>query len=176
MGRKKLDPMYRVAAPLICVPKGPGTYALLLRATAPRTVTIGSLGPMSVSPGYYVYVGSALKGLRGRLSRHLTPVHKITLKWHVDYIRQVTSVVEIWVTESRYRWECPWVKVMLALPRAQVPEPKGFGSSDDKGKGKCITHLAYFSVKPSLEAFRARVGELSPAGCLVQQLVVRQED
>ena len=47
----------------------PGSYALLLQADRRRTVRIGWLGQLTVEPGCYVYVGSALGpgGVRARV-------------------------------------------------------------------------------------------------------------
>lgn len=153
--------------------KGPGTYALVLQAPARRKVMIGrtgTLGRMELLPGYYVYLGSALKNLRGRLKHHLTPVDRLNAKWQVDFLRPVTTLEEIWYTESSFPWECPWAECMSALPDAQIPSPRKFGAS--KCEGKCETHLPYFAEKPSLEAFRAKVRKLRAGGCRVERLVV----
>jgi hypothetical protein len=44
----------------LALPSQPGTYALLLEATAIQDVPIGKLGVLHMLPGIYVYVGSAL--------------------------------------------------------------------------------------------------------------------
>ena len=41
------------------LPPAPGTYALVLRVSAPTTLAVGQLGDITFSPGYYVYIGSA---------------------------------------------------------------------------------------------------------------------
>jgi len=78
----------------------PGTYALILHSTHSRALPIGRLGEMQVEPGYYIYVGSAFGpgGLRGRLMHHLRP--PIAPHWHVDYLRRVAEVVDIWAVEG----------------------------------------------------------------------------
>jgi hypothetical protein len=53
-------------------PAEPGTYALLLTATAPLEVVVGRLGACRLPAGHYVYVGSAHGpgGLAARLTHH----------------------------------------------------------------------------------------------------------
>ena len=77
----------------IDLPSQPGTYALLLEATAKQDVPIGKLGVLHMLPGIYVYVGSALGpgGLAARVERH-APREK-TLHWHIDYLRAETRLI-----------------------------------------------------------------------------------
>ena len=50
----------------------PGSYALILQADRRQTVRIGRLGQLTVEPGCYVYVGSALGpgGVRAQGGHH----------------------------------------------------------------------------------------------------------
>ena len=48
-----------------------GTYALVILSEDRLCLPIGKLGINDFPPGYYIYVGSALRGLNGRLKRHL---------------------------------------------------------------------------------------------------------
>ena len=48
-----------------------GIYTLLISLDKPQVITIGKLGKVLFSDGYYVYVGSALNSLEPRIAIHL---------------------------------------------------------------------------------------------------------
>jgi len=48
-----------------------GSYVLLIQLPEEQTITIGSLKAIHLPGGYYAYVGSAMSGLKSRLSYHL---------------------------------------------------------------------------------------------------------
>lgn len=135
----------------------PGTYALLLRADAPGTIQVGRLGKMDIRPGFYVYSGSALGpgGLRARVSRH-ERIEK-PCRWHIDYLRAVTDVQEVWFTCDERRRECQWADVLGDLPHSLAPLC-GFGASDCS----CRTHLHFFVAQPSVSVFRRRLRQVAP--------------
>lgn len=113
-----------------------GVYQLLIRLDKPELIRIGRLGAFPFPAGYYIYTGSAMSGLEGRVSRHLRADKK--LRWHVDYLLErgrVVGVREIWTDE---RIECELNRRTLSLPGARVVAP-GFGSSDCR----CPSHLIY---------------------------------
>ena len=87
------------------LPAAPGSYVLVLAASAPATIAVGRLGEMEVAPGWYLYTGSALGGggLAGRLRHHLRPVARP--HWHIDYLRQVAELRAIWYVVDTVRWE-----------------------------------------------------------------------
>jgi Uri superfamily endonuclease len=128
----------------------PGTYALLLRASSARTVTVGALGELSVRPGWYVYVGSAFGagGLRARVGRHARGDG--ATHWHVDYLRAATALEAVWYTHDDRRRECAWAAALRERPGAQVPMA-GFGASDCG----CDAHLIAFGALPPLRGVRA---------------------
>jgi Uri superfamily endonuclease len=132
----------------------PGTYALLLRADTEQDVEVGALGVMTVKPGTYVYVGSALGpgGLRARVERHVRGDG--ALHWHVDYLRAVTTLEAVWYTHDPERRECIWAEVLRSLPGATVPLD-GFGASDCN----CSAHLVRMKSVPALSAFRTHIHE-----------------
>jgi len=134
------------------LPDQPGTYALLLASTAENDINVGSFGRLQVVPGFYVYVGSAHGpgGLTARVSRHQAAAKK--LRWHIDYLREVTDLVAVWYTVDQNRQECRWAEVVGSLRGAVVPMA-GFGASDCD----CRSHLFYFAKPPSYRAFRQRV-------------------
>ncbi len=135
----------------------PGTYALILSSSVDRTIQVGKLGKLEVRPGFYVYVGSAFGpgGLTARVSRHAEQTKK--LRWHVDYLRAVTRLEEVWYTFDETRRECPWVKVIRQMRGAAILM-SGFGASDCD----CHAHLFFFAKNPSLGTFRRRLRDLIP--------------
>lgn len=129
-----------------------GTYALLLRAEEAQSLEVGTLGTMAVSPGWYVYVGSAFGpgGLRARVQRHVRGDG--ALHWHVDYLRAETTLERIWYTHDPERRECTWATVLRDHPGAHVPMA-GFGASDCG----CPAHLVAFDERLNPAAFRERL-------------------
>ena len=122
----------------------PGTYALILRALAAQDIQVGRLGRLLVLPGVYVYVGSAFGpgGLMARVGRHQRKPP--APHWHIDHLRRVTELVEVWFTYDPIPREHEWADIFRNLPGAGIPL-KGFGASDCG----CKAHLFYFETKPS---------------------------
>ena len=124
------------------IPVGPGTYAVVMRLDANKRVLVGALGEIRLCAGYCVYIGSALGGLRGRLKRYIAGPRR--LYWHVDYLLQAASLVELWYAEGTLRAECDWAQ---ALARSGLrPAAARFGSSDCR----CLTHLYYSPGRPNV--------------------------
>jgi Uri superfamily endonuclease len=123
----------------------PGTYALVLAATKRQTISVGRLGTFDVCLGFYVYIGSAFGpgGLAARIGRHAR--QEKAFRWHVDYLRAVADLVEVWFRPGRRRQECSWAKRLAWMPGAGTPMP-GFGASDCS----CRSHLMYFRERPVL--------------------------
>ncbi len=132
------------------IPARPGSYILILPKDEKRAVQIGRLGPFDLRAGYYCYVGSALGtgGLRGRLHHHLHPA--VRPHWHIDYLREVMPVEQIWLVESEVRWEHTWAALLRDLAGMCVPIPR-FGASDCS----CEAHLLFSPDRPVVERFRA---------------------
>ena len=106
---------------------------------------------MDIQPGYYIYVGSAFGpgGVQARITRHCRrskPRH-----WHIDYLRTVAPLREIWFSHDPERREHQWAELVRERRGSQVPQP-GFGSSDCD----CETHLLYTKQRPSFDGFRRR--------------------
>jgi Uri superfamily endonuclease len=146
----------------------PGTYALILACHRTGSVRIGRLGTMPLQAGFYAYVGSAFGtgGLEARIRHHF----QIALRpnWHVDYLRAVCDVVEVWFTSGTARLEHRWAKAMMRLPGASVPMP-GFGSSDCD----CAAHLFSYAALPSFRSFRQRFN--TPVSRLVMSGPARKD-
>ena len=134
------------------LPSQPGTYALLLEATAIQDVPIGKLGVLHMLPGIYVYVGSALGpgGLAARVDRHA--LREKVLHWHIDYLRAETRLVAVWYARGAKPRECHWSKIIERAAGAQIPLD-GFGASDCR----CRSHLQYFANLQSAEAVRPQL-------------------
>jgi Uri superfamily endonuclease len=125
------------------LPVAPGTYLLVLLAAATARLRVGALGEMALSPGFYLYVGSAFGpgGLRARVRRHFDG--QGALRWHVDYLRRTTQPVEAWCAPG-VRCEHAWAQslaVAAGLPLAR------FGASDCR----CPAHLFYLAQRPDHE-------------------------
>jgi len=134
------------------LPSQPGTYALLLEATAVQDVPIGKLGVLHMTPGIYVYVGSALGpgGLAARIERHAQ--REKMLHWHIDYLRAQTRLVAVWFARGARHRECHWARILERAAGARV-SLDGFGSSDCR----CRSHLQYFANLRAAEAVRLQL-------------------
>lgn len=137
-------------------PPAAGSYILVLRSLTETSLTVGRLGEVTVIPGWYLYVGSALGpgGLHSRLRHHLQPVRRP--HWHIDFLRQVCPVEQIWCVVDRQRWEHRWAQLLaeIALPAPCLR----FGASDCR----CAAHCFYVGAKPRLVDFAERVRNVYP--------------
>jgi Uri superfamily endonuclease len=147
--------------PTATLPDARGTYALVLHARRIRKIRVGRFGEVQISPGYYVYVGSAFGsgGLRARLAHHCRRTQRP--HWHIDYLRAVLPLREIWFATGNKRQESLWARLLADQPGAGIPVP-GFGASDRRG----ATHLYRFARKPSLRHFVAVLRELTADACV----------
>lgn len=123
-------------------PGKPGSYALLFYLPSEAQLDIGKLGRFSFASGCYLYLGSAMGGLKARLGRHLADPR--CLHWHVDYLAARSRLLEVWWKASEDRLECAWASQAAGYPGASCPVP-GFGSSDCR----CASHLVWFAERPS---------------------------
>ncbi|MEM0493075.1 MAG: GIY-YIG nuclease family protein [Candidatus Thermoplasmatota archaeon] len=108
-----------------------GTYILILELKKDSSITIGRLGVVNFTRGYYLYVGSGFNGLYKRIERHLRQDKKN--HWHIDYLLRECSIIDVYYKESRVKEEC-FVAEMLKGLYEYIP---GFGSSDCR----CKSHL-----------------------------------
>jgi len=121
----------------------PGTYVLVLHLAEPAAISVGRLGEFRCPAGFYLYFGSARNGLRPRVARHLRREKR--RRWHIDYLLEKATIVEVWHTLSAERLECSWCRAALDAPGANVLI-HGFGSSDCS----CPAHLLFYQERPSL--------------------------
>lgn len=103
---------------------------------------MGALGDICFSEGYYAYIGSALNGLEGRISRHLKTGKKN--HWHIDYLLGKATVKSIVLAKTEKRIECG----LAELFSEKFGRITDFGSSDCH----CKSHLFYSENKGSLES------------------------
>ncbi len=135
---------------------GKGAYVLWLSPRCDGSVDIGRLGTLSLRPGVYAYVGSAMGpgGIAARVGHHLRVAARP--RWHVDYLRAACRVVSVWYAVTEARVEYRWVEAVAGLAGAE-PAMRGFGASDHPG----ATHLFRFDAVASPAAFSAAAGVTS---------------
>ena len=126
------------------VMKDSGLYQLLIRLNEARRITVGKLGTFDFPAGWYIYTGSAKRGLSARIGRHLR--REKCLHWHIDYLLQHARIVGIKKYLTTARKECSLNITILNSKKAKTPVKK-FGSSDCR----CETHLVYFTKKPNIK-------------------------
>ena len=130
----------------------PGTYALILQSHSTGKVQVGRLGEIELTPGYFIYVGSAFGpgGLRARVFRHWR-TDKLK-HWHIDYLREFVTPLSAWVSYEPERLEHRWAQHFYKMSRMEAIQ--GFGCSDCK----CYSHLFYTSTAPDFDLFSNIVG------------------
>lgn len=130
----------------------PGTYVLVLRADSPQRIRIGRWGALSTRRGYYLYVGSAFGpgGVNARVQRHCRDTK--ACRWHIDYLREVTTPVEAWCGFGSRDLEHRWAQVLGGM--SGVSSMSGFGCSDCK----CEAHLFASPGKPDFDRFCSVAG------------------
>jgi len=126
----------------------PGTYILIMHLASSQNVAVGSLGEAAYDGGWYLYVGSALRGLKARLARHARSEKRI--HWHIDYLLEAASLVEVWCHIGNERLECEWAHVLGRVDSLE-PSAVAFGASDCR----CRTHLFRADERPDPHAFVA---------------------
>ncbi len=106
-----------------------GTYALILSPMTQYALQIGRLGPLLLCAGFYVYVGSAFGpgGLQARLAHHGAVAARP--HWHIDYVRAVAPLREIWYTYDPVQREHHWAAAMQSRHGVTIPLAR-FGASD----------------------------------------------
>ena len=72
--------------------KTPGVYLLLIRLRRRRTAE-GGRRRWELRRGWYVYAGSAIGGLEGRLGRHLRTSQ--VRHWHIDHLLAAGTVKDV---------------------------------------------------------------------------------
>lgn len=81
-----------------------GIYIVIAELPEAIEVKTGRRKVVYFKKGFYAYVGSALNGLKMRLSRHLGNRKK--LHWHIDYLLEVATFREIILAKTNQKMEC----------------------------------------------------------------------
>lgn len=108
----------------------PTLYLILFRADREVITNVGSLGNVVLTPGYYVYAGSAKKNMTARLKRHRKREKRS--RWHIDYLRPHLT----WQGSFRLydqEGECALVKALCSFTGAAAVHNR-LGSSDCRCK------------------------------------------
>lgn len=109
-----------------------GSYILILHLPRRTNITVGGLGAVVFPPGYYLYAGSAKKGLRARMARHLRK--KKNFFWHIDYLADRCDSSFVIPVRTGADLEHEIAATLQKTAEWSVP---GFGASDCS----CKTHL-----------------------------------
>jgi sugar fermentation stimulation protein A len=121
-----------------------GIYQLLIYLPKAASIVIGRKGKVRFPKGYYIYTGSAKKGLQKRVERHKRKSKKHF--WHIDYLLDFASIKKVFLFTNGKRNECALNLMMLDKPEAKIIMSK-FGSSDCN----CPTHLVFFQKMPKMK-------------------------
>jgi endonuclease-3 len=132
----------------------PGVYLLTVRLPRAAVWRHGD-AETALRPGWYVYAGSAMGGLAGRLGRQLRT--SAVRHWHVDHLLGAGRVVDVQALPASERTaECRLAAAVRAW-RGAEPVP-GFGAGDCA----CGTHLCRFARRPGTSARATAVLEHLP--------------
>ena len=129
------------------ISRQPGTYLLHFYSDRPASITVGRLGSLALTTGYYFYVGSAFGpgGLRARLRHHYSISQKP--HWHLDYIRPSLKLQQVWYSHDAVRYEHEWATILHEVSGLQIPLV-GLGASDCR----CCSHFFYTRARPDLSS------------------------
>ena len=110
-----------------------GSYIILIENKKRTRIKVGSLGNIIFHRGFYVYVGSAMRGLQARMERHMGKTKKTF--WHIDYLlkNRNTAIRSVYYKPSKKKEEC---EIAEKISQYGTPVP-GFGCSDCS----CESHL-----------------------------------
>jgi sugar fermentation stimulation protein A len=121
--------------------KNQGAYIITGFLDRNRVIEVGLLGMVEFKKGYYLYVGSALNSLSGRINRHMRREKR--LKWHIDYLIRHLKNIKAIPIQSSEDLECQIADSILNISDGSI---KGFGCSDCR----CESHLFWMRDNPFL--------------------------
>ncbi len=148
-----------------------GSYLVSLFLPAGAALEVGALGWIDFPPGWYVYAGSARRGLKARIARHLriggnllkgnlskgnlsSRVQRKKLHWHIDYLAEAATYAKGYPIASYQNLECELARELAEIGGVPV---EGFGSTDCR----CRSHLYWFPMVGVSE--NERMGNPGPA-------------
>ncbi len=125
-----------------------GAYRLYLLVPRTIVVTVGALGRRRFEPGTYVYIGSASRGLRQRVARHvrLATEKQGRRHWHIDalLLHRATRLLRTEALPGEV--ECRLSHALFSSGTVAVPLA-GFGATDCSHG--CPAHL-YRLLQPEI--------------------------
>ncbi len=116
-----------------------GCYLIIFRLNTLINMKVGSLGMKTFKKGYYIYIGSARKGLSKRIERHRR--QRKNIFWHIDYLRSVTEFIYALPIRSQHNLECDIAKDLEEFSKWKI---SGFGASDCS----CSSHIFGMETNP----------------------------
>ncbi|RLC44273.1 MAG: hypothetical protein DRH44_02855 [Candidatus Coatesbacteria bacterium] len=120
-----------------------GFYILLVEVSKNAEIRYMK-GEMSVNSGFYIYIGSAMATLSGRVSRYIRGPENI--HWHIDRLLLYSKVNKIVAVPSDRRLECRVAQFIGGI-LGWSSGVAGFGSTDCG----CPSHLFFISNKGLIE-------------------------
>lgn len=121
-----------------------GLYLLILKLDKRRRIKVGRFPATYFEPGYYIYVGRAKRGLKGRIQRHLKKNNKIF--WHIDYFTRYAPISQILIKPGAFN-ECAIARKLRSLIKQVTIPLRGFGASDCR----CPGHLLHLPIAINLQ-------------------------
>jgi len=151
-----------------------GGYVLLVLLREPVEIKYGTR-LCRLATGLYAYVGSALRGVEARVSRHCTKTKR--LRWHIDVLTTLPSALVLGALAISGGQGIEQV-LAEALKRLGEPICPGFGSSDssdpthlfrvDLDALSKLCHMYNMHYLPCLHAYR--VGDAEPCSEGIRRL------
>jgi sugar fermentation stimulation protein A len=122
-----------------CEAKDRGSYLIVMQLSKDERISIGKLGSILFKQGFYVYVGSAMSNLTGRIERHKRL--RKNFHWHIDSLRERADFTCALAIRASDRLEC---EIASSVSKVAQWSVRGFGSSDCT----CPSHLFGFENDP----------------------------
>ena len=115
-------------------------YIVVTRVPRRSSLTVGSLGAVTLERGWYAYVGSAVRGREARVTRHLA--REKAVRWHADYLFTAVLPRRAWLVDGA-AGECELAAALAEAPGAERRPPR-FGAGDCR----CAGHLVRLPRRP----------------------------
>lgn len=116
-----------------------GAYILLMEMKTTQKISIGVKKETVFKPGYYLYIGSALKNLKSRIARHKRKTKN--LHWHIDYLLEKAKLITAYPIRTSSDLEC---EITRKFQNHGIDSLIGFGCTDCT----CISHLFWYANDP----------------------------
>lgn len=116
-----------------------GSYIITGEMPEDKRISIGYKGDILFKKGYYLYVGSAMNSMEGRIKRHLRIIKN--KRWHIDFLIPYLKDIKAIPIYSSERLECTISESLKGISNNYI---EGFGSSDCP----CRSHLYWMMDSP----------------------------